>query len=317
MLSRPATVFLTAPAVSDLSRLVSKTPSNTCSVYENEKECGQGVARAIKDGLVKREDLFIVSKLWNNYHDPAVIEPTVRRQLSDWGIEYFDLFHMHFPVSLKYVDPAKQYPAPDGPVFPQGGVPVHKAWQALESVQRKGLVKALGVCNFNGGLLYDLFNYAEVKPVAFQIEHHPYLTQQRLVKYAQDRGLAVTGYSSFGPLSFIELGVEDAKNIKPLFEVDAVQSAAKRTGKTPAQVLLRWATQRGIAVIPKSNKANRLAENLDVTSFDLQSNEIEAISKLNINMRFNDPVKASLTTLVVPSLVVLTLMTVRGTPSHL
>lgn len=285
-----------------------RTQRNDLSVYENEKECGEGVARAIKDGLVKREDLFIVSKLWNNYHDPAVVESIVRRQLSDWGLDYFDLFHMHFPVSLKYVDPAKQYPAPDGPTFPQGGVPVHRTWQALESLYNKGLFKALGVCNFNGGLLYDLLNYAEVKPVAFQIEHHPYLTQPRLVKYAQDKGLVVTGYSSFGPLSFLELGVDDAKNIKPLFEVGAVKSAAKRTGKTPAQVLLRWATQRGIAVIPKSNKANRLAENLDVTSFDLEDAEIQAISKLNINLRFNDPVKVCLGLIIVPNSAVLTIL---------
>ncbi|KIW74138.1 hypothetical protein Z517_12548 [Fonsecaea pedrosoi CBS 271.37] len=260
-------------------------------IYENEQECGEGVARAIKEGIVKREDLFIVSKLWNNFHEAHVVEPICRRQLQDWKIDYFDLFHMHFPVSLKYVDPKEQYPPPDGPEFPQGPASVHETWQAMEKLVEKGLVKSIGVCNFNGGLLYDLLKYAKVKPVALQIEHHPYLTQPRLVKFAQGQGLAVTAYSSFGPLSFVEMDLEEALKVKPLFETSPVQSAAKRVGKSPAQVLLRWATQRGIAVIPKSNKPTRLAENLDVSSFDLTKDEIEAISGLNMRLRFNDPVK--------------------------
>jgi D-xylose reductase len=249
------------------------------------------VARAIKDGLVTRDQLFIVSKLWNNYHDPTVIPSIVRRQLEDWSIDYFDLLHMHFPVSLKYVNPADQYPPPDGPVFPQGGVPLHATWAGLEKVHEAGLVKAIGVCNFNGGLLYDLLNYAKVKPAVLQIEHHPYLTQERLTQYAQQRGLQLTAYSSFGPLSFLEMDAEAGQGAEPLFDTEPVRSAAKRTGKTSAQVLLRWATQRGIAVIPKSNKPARLTENLDVCSFDLTDAELHNISNLNRNLRFNDPVK--------------------------
>lgn len=249
------------------------------------------MARAIEDGLVTREDLFIVSKLWNNFHDPVIIPSIVKRQLQDWGIEYFDLLHMHFPVSLKYVDPADQYPPPDGPEFPQGGVPLHVTWGGLEQVVEAGLAKAIGVCNFNGGLLYDLLNYAKIKPAVLQIEHHPYLTQERLTHYAQQKGLKLTAYSSFGPQSFLEMDPEAGKGVEPLFDADPIRSAAKRTGKTPAQVLLRWATQRGISVIPKSNQPDRLAESLDVCSFDLTEDELRKIGTLNQNLRFNDPAK--------------------------
>ncbi|EXJ83960.1 NAD(P)H-dependent D-xylose reductase xyl1 [Capronia epimyces CBS 606.96] len=239
-------------------------------IYENEQQCGEGVARAINEGIVKREDLFIVSKLWNNFHEAHVVEPICRRQLQDWKIDYFDLFHMHFPVSLKYIDPEEQYPPPDGPEFPPGPASVHETWQAMEKLVEKGLCKSIGVCNFNAGLLFDLL---------------------KLVKFAQGQGLAVTAYSSFGPLSFVEMDLEEALKVKPLFETTPVQAAAKRVGKTPAQILLRWATQRGIAVIPKSNKPARLAENLDCCSFDLTKDEIDAISGLNLRLRFNDPVK--------------------------
>lgn len=121
-------------------------------------------------------------------------------------------------------------------------------------------------------------------------EHHPYLVQNDLVDLCKAEDIAVTGYSSFGPQSFIELEWQKAYDTPTLFEHDAVTSIAKKYGKTPAQVLLRWATQRGIAVIPKSNSQHRLLENLDVTSFDMTKEELESISSLNKNIRFNNPV---------------------------
>ncbi|RDW79088.1 uncharacterized protein DSM5745_05940 [Aspergillus mulundensis] len=260
-------------------------------IYENEAECGEGVARAIKDGLVKREDLFIVSKLWNNFHDADKVAPITKRQLTDWKIDYFDLFLMHFPVSLEYIDPAEQYPPPDGPEFPAGTASVQETWQAMEKLVDAGLAKAIGISNFNGGLLLDLLRYARVKPATLQIEHHPYLTQEVLVQYAQGQGIAVTAYSSFGPSSYIELDAEDAKSAPVLLDHAVVVEIARKYGRTPAQVLLRWATQRGVAVIPKSGNAERLVQNLASTDFELDGGDIRAISGLNRNLRFNDPMK--------------------------
>ncbi|KAJ2973921.1 hypothetical protein NUW58_g8818 [Xylaria curta] len=118
---------------------------------------------------------------------------------------------------------------------------------------------------------------------------HPYLTQPDLIKLAQENNIAVTGYSSFGPQSFLELGNKNAANAKSLFEVDVVKSIAEKHGKTPGQVLLRWSTQRNVIVIPKSNNVDRLKQNLESVTFSLSDEEINQISALNQGLRFNEP----------------------------
>jgi len=261
--------------------------------YGNEKEAGEGVARAIKDGLVKREDLFLVSKLWNTFHEGDKVEPIAKKQLADWGIDYFDLFIVHFPVALKYVDPEVRYPpgwAVDGKDDVQPSkASIQETWHAMESLVEKGYAKSIGISNFQGSLILDLLRYAKIRPATLQIEHHPYLVQPTLLQLAKDEGIAVTAYSSFGPQSFIELEWQKAKDTPVLFEHPKVTEMAKKHNKTPAQVLLRWATQRGLAVIPKSNNQDRLKQNLEVTSFDLDKEELDAISGLDRNLRFNNP----------------------------
>jgi len=260
--------------------------------YANEKECGQGIARAIADGLVTRSELFIVSKLWNTFHEYDRVEPIVRQQLEWWGLEYFDLFHIHFPVAIKYVDPAVSYPSGwndlDGKVTPIR-VPIQKTWEALENLYDKGLFKSIGVSNFQGGLLLDLLRYARIPPAVLQVELHPYLVQQELVELAKEQDIAITAYSSFGPQSFLELSFKNAADTPPLFSHPVVTKIAEAYGKSPAQVLLRWSAQRGIAVIPKSNSEHRLLENLDICSFDMTADELSSISALDRNLRFNNP----------------------------
>lgn len=261
--------------------------------YGNEQECGQGVTRAIKDGLVKREDLFIVSKLWNSFHDKEHVEPICRKQLQDWNVDYFDLFIVHFPISLKYVDPKERYPPGftyDGKNVVPGNATIQETWQAMEQLVEKKLAKSIGVSNFNGQLIMDLLRYAKIKPATLQIEHHPYLTQQPLVNLVREAGISVTAYSSFGPQSFLELDMQRAKDTPLLFDNPTIKKIADKHRKTPAQILLRWATQRDVAVIPKSNNPGRLAQNLDVTGWNLEQDEIEAVSGLDKGLRFNDPV---------------------------
>ena len=264
--------------------------------YGNETECGEGVARAIKEGLVKRSDLFLVSKLWNSFHDYDRVEPICKKQLQDWQIDYFDLYIVHFPISLKYVDPSVRYPPgftyDDKNVVP-GTATIQETWTAMESLVKKGLAKSIGISNFNGQLILDLLRYAKIKPATLQVEHHPYLVQSGLLKLAQSHDIAFTAYSSFGPQSFLELDMKSAKDTPPLLDHSVVKSIADKHGKTPAQVLLRWATQRGVAVIPKSNNQGRLAQNLDVTGWDLGKEEVEALSGLDKGLRFNSPVNVS------------------------
>jgi D-xylose reductase len=262
--------------------------------YGNEKECGDGVARAIKDGLVKRSDLFIVSKLWNSFHDGDRVVPIAKKQLADWQVDYFDLFLVHFPVSLKYVDPSVRYPPgwedESGTSVTLGKASIQETWTAMESLVDQNLAKAIGISNFNIQLIMDLLRYARIPPATLQIEHHPYLQQPGLVKFAKENNIAVTAYSSFGPASFIELDMKEAEGAEPLLTASKISEFAKAHGVTEAQVLLRWATQRGIAVIPKSNNPERLAQNLDCCAFDLSDDEMKYLEGLDRKLKFNDPV---------------------------
>lgn len=254
------------------------------------------MARAIKEGIVKREDLFIVSKLWNSFHDKERVKPICKKQLQDWGVDYFDLYIVHFPIALKYVDPSVKYPpswTDESDKVTVSKAPLSDTWAAMEELVHEKMAKSIGVSNFNGGLLLDLFRYAKITPATLQIEHHPYLTQEKLVELCTAHGITITAYSSFGPQSFIELDLQQAKDVPLLFDNETVKSIADKHSKTPAQVLLRWATQRKVAVIPKSNNSSRLAQNLDVCSFDLTDDEIKKISGLNKNLRFNDPLNVS------------------------
>ncbi|KAH7916412.1 Aldo keto reductase [Hygrophoropsis aurantiaca] len=248
--------------------------------YGNEKEAGEGVRRAIADGL-----------LWNTFHAREHVKPIAKMQLGLWGIDYFDLFLIHFPVSLKYVDPSHRYPpewfGDDGKTVHLQNTPMQETWQAMEGLVDDGLAKNIGLSNCQGSIILDVFKYAKYEPQVLQVELHPYLTQEALVNLSKNLGIAVTAYSSFGPQSYLELGM--GKNVASLLESDSVGAIASKYQKTPAQVLLRWATQRNIAVIPKSNNADRLKANLQCNSFDLTEAEIKQLSSLNIDLRLNNP----------------------------
>lgn len=260
--------------------------------YGNEKGAGKGVKRAIDEGIVKREDLTIVSKLWNTFHEKERVEPIVRQQLEWWGLEYFDVFYVHFPVALQYVDPKDSYPSGwhtlDQKVV-QSKATIQETWTAMEHIADLGLARSIAVSNFQGALLMDLLRYARIRPALLQVEIHPYLAQTELVEYAQMEGIAVTAYSSFGPQSFIELKWDKATECPPLFQNPVVSAIAEEHGKTAAQVLLRWSTQRNILVIPKATRPDLMLQNLESLTFDLTSEELKQISGLNQNLRFNNP----------------------------
>jgi D-xylose reductase len=302
MRSSPGTVCSTVLQVRvGPSEIFSETRAdpmrNDAPDYGNELEAGQGVARAIQEGIVKREELFIASKLWNSFHEADKVEPIARRQLADWGVEYFDLYLMHFPIALKYVDPAELYPPgwlglKDHLEF--SNATIQETWQAMEALVDKKLTRSLGLSNFNAALLMDLLRYARIRPATLQIEHHPYLVQKNLITYAQEQGLVVTAYSSFGPMSFLELHLPDAEHTPLLFNQEVVKSIAEKHGKTTGQVLLRWSTQRNIAVIPKSDAPEFLVQNKDVTGWNLTPRELEALDALDKNLHFNDPLAVRL-----------------------
>jgi len=262
--------------------------------YGNEKEAGEGIKSALAAGLCQREELWVTSKLWNTYHRPEHVRAACEKTLSDLGLDYLDLYLIHFPIALKFVDFDVRYPPewffdPDAeaPRMEIDPVPLHQTWAAMEDLKESGLVKHIGVCNYNSALLHDLMAYAKQKPEVLQVEAHPYLSQERLIKLAQDYGMTVTAFSPLGALSYVSLDM--ATENESVLETDAVKTAAARLGKTPAQVVLRWGVQRGTAIIPKTARKERLKENLALFDFELSAEEMQAISALNSNRRFNDP----------------------------
>lgn len=262
--------------------------------YANETQTGEGLSQAIAEGLVSREELWVTSKLWNTFHAPEHVEEACRKTLTDLGLDYLDLYLIHFPIALQYVPIEERYPPEwlsdpqaENPVMVKAPVPLHATWAAMESLVDKGLVKRIGVCNYNSGLLHDLMSYARIKPEMLQIEAHPYLTQDRLIRLAGDYGIDVTAFSPLGAQSYFELNMAEAG--ESLLGAAPVMVAAQAHGKSPAQVLLRWGVQRGTAVIPKTSKPERMRENLAIDDFELSAVEMAAISALNQNRRFNDP----------------------------
>ncbi|KAL1683736.1 NADP-dependent oxidoreductase domain-containing protein, partial [Schizophyllum commune] len=255
--------------------------------YGNEKEAGEGVRRAIADGLVKREELFITSKLWNTFHAHDHVKQLAKKQLQDWGLDYFDLYLVHFPIAIQYVAPEHRYPPTwwddEGKLLPPVNVPMQETWSAMEELADEGLAHNIGVSNVCGGLLLDMFRYARIPPQVLQVELHPYNSQAALIKVAQLLGVVVTGYSQFGPMGYREIGAD--KNTGLLFDHPVIQKVAQAHGKTPAQVLLRWLTQRNITVMPKATRNDLLQENLRSDDFQLTDEDFKQIATLNINRR--------------------------------
>ena len=262
--------------------------------YGNEIETGQGIAASIASGLVKREDLWITSKLWNSYHRPEHVKPALLKSLKDLGVDFLDLYLIHFPISSKFVPFDERYPPgwfsnPEDshPIVEEDPVPIIETWRAMEQLVEDGLVKEIGVCNFGTSLIRDLMSQAKIPPAMLQVEMHPYLTQEKLTRFCKESGIAVTAFSPLGAQSYFQLNM--AEQSESLIEHATVQSIAQSHDKSAAQVLLRWGIQRGTSVVPKSSNTDRLRENLEIFDFELSSAEMASISELNRNRRFNDP----------------------------
>ncbi|RUS18876.1 putative NAD(P)H-dependent D-xylose reductase xyl1 [Endogone sp. FLAS-F59071] len=264
--------------------------------YGNEVEVGRGIANAIKAGVVTREELFVTTKLWNTYHKKEHVRLAFEKQLKDLGLDYVDLYLVHFPISLEFVPIETKYP----PEWYVPGTdkskladnaPLHELWPEMEKLVDEGLARNIGVSNFNVQLIMDLWSYARIKPQVLQIEIHPYLPQTDLVNFVHGLGMQVTAYSTFGPASFVELEMAHAVNATPLFDHPVITTVASRHSRAPAQILLRWAVQRGLAIIPKTSNRERLKQNLDLLSFSLTDKDLAEIRSVENGLRLNNPPK--------------------------
>lgn len=262
--------------------------------YGNEEAVGRGFSAAFEQGLVAREDLWITSKLWNTFHAPEHVELACRKSLADLGLDYLDLYLVHFPIALEFVPIETRYPPEwlhdpeaEEPRMKRAKVPLHATWGAMEALVEQGLTRQIGVCNYNTGLLHDLMSYARIAPSVLQVESHPYLVQPQLMRLARDYGIHVTAFSPLGALSYVEIGMAGSGD--SVLDEPVVRAAADAHGKTPAQVVLRWGIQRGNSIIPKTTNPGRMRENLAIEDFVLSDAEMSAIDALDQGRRFNDP----------------------------
>jgi methylglyoxal/glyoxal reductase len=222
---------------------------DTAAIYENEEGVGKGIQEGLKEAGIAREELFVTSKVWNADLGYESVIAAYETSLEKLGLEYLDLYLIHWPVEGKYKD----------------------AWRALETLYKEGRVKAIGVSNFQIHHLEDLMKDAEIKPMINQVECHPRLTQKELQAFCRENGIQLEAWS---PLMQGQL-----------LDNDVLQGIANKHNKSVAQIILRWDLQNGIITIPKSTKEHRIAENANVFDFELSKEEMQIIDDLNQDYR--------------------------------
>lgn len=250
-------------------------------IYGNEDEIGQALEESFAEGTVKREDLWITSKLWNSFHKPEHVEEAIKLSLKALRIDYLDLYLMHWPVAHK-----------EGVFLPKGAAdlvsledcPVSATWGAMEDLVKQGLCRHIGVSNFSVTKLKKLTEAAAHKPEMNQLEMHPYLQQLDMVAFCRANGIHLTAYSPLGsPDRPARLKDEDEP---VLLEEPLIATIAERLKVSPAQVLLGWSLKRGNAVIPKSVNPVRMEQNFEARNIEVSDEDCTAIEKLNRGRRY-------------------------------
>ena len=241
--------------------------------YGNEREVGKALQAGLAAGNIAREDIFVTTKLWNSNHRPERVEPAFEASLERLGLNYLDLYLIHTPFAFQPgddQDPRDQ----NGNVIYDRGVTLLDTWKALETLVDHGQCRAIGLSDISLDELKPIYESARIKPAVVQVESHPYLPETELLEYCKQKGIVL--------LAFAPLG----HGMKPGPLEDPVISAiAARVGKTPAQVLLAWAVQRGTALLTTPKSAARARENFDISA--LPQDALDEINRIQTRQRLN------------------------------
>lgn len=241
-------------------------------VYMNEDEVGKGLTESIEEGVVKREDVWLTGKLWNNFHRPELVKKGLQESLDALNVKYLDLFLMHFPVAFKpdVIEAASMDEVEQ--------VSLAATWAAMEALVDEGLVKNIGISNCEIPHVKEILACAK-KPVAVnQFEAQPYYQRAELVKFCQGEGIVVTAHTSLGSPGNC---MSQLHASPPLMQDALINEIAKKYNKSSAHVLLRWAIQRPTIILPKSVTPSRIASNAELFDFELTADEIASIDALD------------------------------------
>ncbi len=245
--------------------------------YGNEREVGTALQAGLAAGGIAREDIFVTTKLWNSNHRPERVEPAFEASLDKLGLKYLDLYLIHTPFAFQPgddQDPRDQ----NGNVLYDRGVTLLDTWQAMERLVDHGKCRAIGLSDVGLDELKPIYDAARIKPAVVQVEAHPYLPETELLEFCGEKGIV---FLAFAPLGH---------GMKPgLLEDPVITSVAARVGKTPAQVLLAWAVQRGTALLTTPRSAARARENFDIAA--LPEDALDEINRIQIRQRLNSVVK--------------------------
>jgi aldehyde reductase len=245
--------------------------------YRNEREVGEALQAGLAAGGIAREDIFITTKLWNSNHRPERVGPAFQASLDRLRISYLDLYLIHTPFAFQpgdEQDPRDQ----NGNVIYDRGVTLLDTWRAMESLVDHGKCRAIGLSDITLDGLLSIYESARIKPAVVQVESHPHLPETELLEFCKEKG---TVFLAFAPLGH---GIRPG----PL-EDPVIVAIATRVGKTPAQVLLAWAVQRGTALLTTPRTAARARENFDISA--LPEDALDEINRIQTRQRLNEVVK--------------------------
>ena len=254
------------------------------AIYGNEPEIGDTLSEWLSENDVNRDELWITSKLWNSAHKKEDVIPALKQTLNDLQLNYLDLYLIHWPVAFR--PGLNGFPESDEDYFSLEEVPLTETWEAMLDAKKQGLIRHAGVSNFSVKKLNELIENSDETPEMNQVEMHPYLQQQDLLEFCKEQGIHVTSYSPLGSSDRPDLLKKE--NEPTLLDNKVIKGIAEKHSATPAQVLIKWAVERGTTVIPKSTNPSRIKENFESKDVNLDKEDMEEIKSLDIHYRYLD-----------------------------